>query len=324
MTLTDLKRLNRTNRTDHMRIGVMAAGAVGGYFGGRLAAAGHDVVFFARGAHLTALASDGLKLDSVAGHLHLPKVVATDDPASAAPVDVVLFAVKLWDTEKAGALVKPVVGPDTRVITVQNGVDSVERLTPILGRNVVGGVAQISAAIAAPGVIGHTSSFAILRFGRSGGATDPHLAAFAEAGKAAGLDLIVSPDIDADLWKKFVFLVGLANMTAALRLPAGAFRSDPDIRAFHLATMREVVAVAKAKGVGLEDGFAEDRLAFVDSIPAGMRASMAVDLERGNRLELDWLAGKVVTLGRELGVPVPANEAVYAMLKPYRLGRPGT
>jgi 2-dehydropantoate 2-reductase len=305
-----------------MRIGVMAAGAVGGYFGGRLAAAGHDVVFFARGAHLAALKANGLTLDSVAGHLHLPKVVATDDPASVAPVDIVLFAVKLWDTENAGALVKPVVGPDTRVITVQNGVDSVERLTPILGGNVVGGVAQISAAIAAPAVIGHTSSFAVLRFGRPGGAADPRLQAFADAGKAAGIDLATSPDIDADLWKKFVFLVGLANLTTALRLPAGAFRSDPDIRAFHLATMQEVVAVAHAKGVALADGFAEDRLAFVDTLPAGMRASMSVDLERGNRLELDWLTGKVVALGRELGVPVPANEAVYAVLKPYRLGRP--
>jgi 2-dehydropantoate 2-reductase len=307
-----------------MRIGVMAAGAVGGYFGGRLAAAGHDVVFFARGAHLAALKANGLTLDSVAGHLHLPKVEATDDPASARPVDIVLFAVKLWDTENAGTLLAPVVRPDTRVITVQNGIDSVERLTAILGRNVVGGVAQISAAIAAPGVIGHTSSFAILRFGRPGGAADPQLEAFAAAGKAAGLDTATTGDIDADLWKKFVFLVGLANMTASLRLPVGAFRSDPDIRAFYLATMREVVAVARAKGVILQDGFAEDRLAFVDTIPAGMRASMAVDLERGNRLELDWLAGKVVALGRELGVPVPANEAVYAMLKPYRLGRPAS
>lgn len=304
-----------------MRIGVMAAGAVGGYFGGRLAAAGHDVVFFARGAHLAALKADGLRLDSVAGDLHLPKVAATDDPSSVAPVDIVLFAVKLWDTEAAGALLEPVVGPDTRVISVQNGVDSVERLTPILGANVVGGVAQISASIAAPGVISHTSSFALLRFGRPGGVADPHLAAFAEAGKAAGLDMAMSDDIDVDLWKKFVFLVGLADMTAALRLPVGAFRADPDIRPVYLAIMREVVSVAEAKGIALKDGFAEDRLAFVDTIAPGMRASMAVDLERGNRLELDWLTGKVVALGRRLGVPVPMNEAVYAMLKPYRMGR---
>lgn len=304
-----------------MRIGVMAAGAVGGYFGGRLAAAGHDVVFFARGENLAALRARGLKLDSVAGHLHLPKVEATDDPKAVAPVDIVLFAVKLWDTETAGALIKPIVGPDTRVITLQNGVDSVERLTPILGDTVVGGVAQISSSIAAPGVISHTSSFALLRFGRPGGRSDPKLSAFVDAGKAAGLDIGVSADIDVDLWKKFVFLVGLANMTTALRLPVGAFRADPDIRAMYLRTMQEVVAVAAAKDVALKDGFAEDRLAFVDTIAPGMRASMSVDLERGNRLELDWLTGRVVSLGREFGIPVPMNEAVYALLKPYRMGQ---
>jgi 2-dehydropantoate 2-reductase len=307
-----------------MRIGVMAAGAVGGYFGGRLAAAGHDVVFFARGENLAALRANGLELDSVAGHLHLPKVDVTDDPKLVAPVDIVFFAVKLWDTETAGALIKPIVGPDTRVITFQNGVDSVERLAPILGDSVVGGVTQISSSIAAPGVIRHTSSFATLRFGRPGGRADAKLSAFADAGKAAGLDIGVSEAIDVDLWKKFVFLVGLANMTTALRLPVGAFRADPDIRAVYLKTMQEVVAVARAKGVALKDGFAEDRQAFVDTIPPGMRASMSVDLERGNRLELDWLTGKVVSLGRELGVPVPMNEAAYAMLKPYRNGKPAS
>jgi 2-dehydropantoate 2-reductase len=305
-----------------MRIGVMAAGAVGGYFGGRLAAAGHDVVFFARGAHLAALRADGLRLDSVAGDLHLPKVAATDDPATVAPFDIVLFAVKLWDTEASGTLLKPAVGPHTRVITVQNGVDSVERLTPILGDNVVGGVAQISASIKAPGVIGHASTFALLRFGRPGGQADAMLTAFAEAGKAAGLDFVLSDDIDVDLWKKFVFLVGLANMTAATRLPVGAFRGDPDIGATYMKIMQEIIAVARAKSIALADGFAEDRFQFVQSSAPGLRASMAVDLERGNRLELDWLTGKVVALGRQLGVPVPINEAVYALLKPYRMGKP--
>jgi 2-dehydropantoate 2-reductase len=305
-----------------MRIGVMAAGAVGGYFGGRLAAAGNQVTFFARGANLAALRTNGLTLKSVAGDLHLPKVEATDDPASVAPLDVVLFAVKLWDTEVAGTMLKPAVGPNTRVVTVQNGVDSVDRLRPILGESVVGGITQIATTISAPGVITHSSSFALLRCGREGGKPDAILSAFVDAGKTAGLDIALSNEIDVDIWKKFVFLVGLANMTAATRLPIGGFRDDPDLRSMYLRTMQEIVAVAKAKGVKLPDGFAEDRLAFASQSAPGLRASMAIDLERGNRLELDWLAGKVVALGRELGLPVPMNEAVYALLKPYRMGKP--
>lgn len=305
-----------------MRIGVMAAGAVGGYFGGRLAAAGHDVTFFARSSNLAALRDKGLTLESTAGDLHLPKVNATDDPKSVGPVDIVMFAVKLWDTEQAAELARPIVGPDTRVITFQNGVDSVDRLTPILGGNVIGGTAQIASVISAPGVISHTSSFAILRCGRPGGQADEKLSAFVDAGKAAGLDISVSRDIDVDLWKKFVFLVGLADMTAATRLPIGAWRDDPAARAMVLKVMQEVVAVGQAKGVAIKDEFAEERLAFIDKNPPGFKASMAHDLERGNRLELDWLAGRVVALGRELGVPTPMNEAVFALLSPYRMGRP--
>lgn len=305
-----------------MRIGVMAAGAVGGYFGGRLAAAGHDVTFFARSSNLAALRANGLTLKSTAGDLHLPKVTATDDPASVAKVDAVMFAVKLWDTEAAGELIKPIVGPDTRVITFQNGIDSVERLRAILGDTVVGGTAQIASVISAPGVISHTSPFAILRCGREGGAGDPQLAAFVEAAKAAGLDISLIKDIDVELWKKFVFLVGMSGMTSATRLPIGAWRNEPESRAMFLKVMQEVVAVAQAKGIALRDSFAEDRLAFIDKNPPGFKASMAHDLDRGNRLELDWLAGTVVALGRQLGVPTPMNEAVYAVLKPYRMGKP--
>jgi 2-dehydropantoate 2-reductase len=305
-----------------MRIGVMAAGAVGGYFGGRLAAAGHDVTFFARGANLAALREKGLMLKSVAGDLHLPKVNATDDPRTVAPVDIVLFAVKLWDTETAAELIRPIVTPDTRVITFQNGVDSVERLQQVLGDTAVGGSAQIASVISEPGVISHTSSFAILRCGAAGGKQDAKLAAFVDAGKAAGVDATLIPDIEVEVWKKFVFLVGLSSMTAATRLPIGAFRDDPDTRAMFLRVMQEVVAVGQAKGIALKNGFAEERLGFIDKAQPSFKASLAHDLERGNRLELDWLAGRVVSLGRELGVPTPMNEAIYALLKPYRMGKP--
>lgn len=305
-----------------MRIGVMAAGAVGGYFGGRLAQSGHEVVFFARGAHLTALRETGLTLKSTAGDLHLAKVEATDDPASVAPVDAVIFAVKLWDTEAAGALIRPIVAAHTRVLTLQNGVDSLERLRPILGDTVVGCTAQIASVISAPGVISHTSPFAILRCGREGNKADPQLSGFVEAAKTAGLDITLIPDIEAELWKKYVFLVGLSGMTAATRLPIGGWRTDPDTRAMLLKVMKEVVAVAQAKGIDLRDGFADERLAFIDKNPPGFKASMAHDLDRGNRLELDWLAGGIVAMARKLGVAVPMNEAIYALLKPYRMGKP--
>jgi 2-dehydropantoate 2-reductase len=306
-----------------MRIAVMAAGAVGGYFGGRLAAAGHDVVFFARGAHLDAIRKNGLQVKSVHGDFHLKDATATDTADGVAPVDVVLFAVKLWDSERAAHALKPLIGPATRVITLQNGIDNVERIEPILGAgHVVPGMAQIASVIAAPGVISHTSQFHLMRFNHPDGHPDATLSALAEAGKAAGIDIALSDSIVHDLWAKFVFLVGLSSITAATRLPIGATRDDPDIRAFLEAIVSEVVAVARARSAPLAADFANNGLAFADAAPAGMKASMAHDLERGNRLELDWLAGKVVALGRELGVPTPANAAVYAMLKPYRMGKP--
>jgi 2-dehydropantoate 2-reductase len=307
-----------------MRIGVMAAGAVGGYFGGRLAAAGHEVVFFARGSNLAALRRNGLTIESVQGDLHLPKVDATDDPKTVAPVDIVLFAVKLWDTEAAGELTRPIVGPGTRVITFQNGVDAVERLAPILGAdNVVGGTAAIATVIAAPGVIKHTSDFAQLRCGRVDGRPDARLSAFTDAAKAAGIDITLTDAIEVDRWKKFVFLVGLSGMTGATREPLGKILADPDTKAMFQAVMQEVIDVGRAKGVALPADFAEDRMRYAATTPFGFKASLLHDLERGNRIEIDWLAGRVAALGRELGVPAPMNSAIYAVLKLHRMGRGG-
>lgn len=306
-----------------MRIAVMAAGAVGGYFGARLAAAGHEVHFIARGAHLEAIRKNGLKLESPLGNLLLKDAKATDDPARVGPADVVLFAVKLWDTEKAAELARPMVGPDTRVITFQNGVDSVERIAPILGKdNVVGGIAYIATVIAAPGVISHTSKFARLRAGRVDGAPDAMLARFVESAQAAEIDIAESSEINVDRWKKFVFLSSLAGVTSATRAPLGEILADADTRGLLLNLMREVIAVARAKNVALPADFIDEQMKFAESAPPTMKASMAHDLERGNRLELDWLTGTVVRFGRELKVPVAVSEAVYAVLKPYRMGTP--
>jgi 2-dehydropantoate 2-reductase len=304
-----------------MRIAAMAAGAVGGYFGARLAAAGHDVHFIARGAHLAALRQNGLKIDSVHGDLSLKPVNATDDPAHVGPVDVVLFAVKLWDTEAAAEQARPLVGHDTRVITLQNGIDSVERMRPILGDAVIGGAAYIATVIAEPGRISHTSQFARLRIGRSDGRADPQLDAFVKAAQDAGIDIAVPASIETERWEKFVFLVAMSALTAATRQPIGPIMADPDTSAWFAEVMREVAAVAKAKGVRLADDFVDQRVRFAHTgTPPGMKASMAHDLERGNRLELDWLSGRVVTLGRELGMPTPANEAAYRALKLWRMG----
>src|SRR5581483_8215862 len=215
-----------------MRIAAMAAGAVGGYYGARLADAGHDVFFIARGAHLEAIRRNGLRVDSVHGNMHLPKPNVTDDPAKVGPVDIVLFAVKLWDTEKAADLTKPMVGPNTRVITFQNGVDSVERISAVLGAGaVVGGITQIATTLSAPGVVSHTSNFAMMRFGHADGHADPVLQAFVDACKGAKLDdVAVSDDIQRDIWQKFIFLTAMAGSTATLRSSIGPIIADPDTR----------------------------------------------------------------------------------------------
>ena len=305
-----------------MKIAVMAAGAVGGYFGARMAAAGHDVQFIARGAHLEAIRKNGLTLDSVHGDLHLPKANVTDDPGKVGPVDIVLFAVKLWDTEAAAEQARPLIGPNTRLITFQNGVDSVERIGPIVGQeNTVCGVAAIASVIASPGVIKHTSSFAMFRFGHVDKHADPFLTALADEGKMAKLDVAVSQDIEVDRWQKFIFLTAMSGATSALRSPIGPIVADPELRDFFQQLMQEALAVGRAKGVTLEQAIIDSRMAFViNTVERGMKASMAHDLDRGNRIELDWLSGKVRQFGRELGIPTPASDTVWTVLKLHRMG----
>jgi 2-dehydropantoate 2-reductase len=305
-----------------MRIAVMAAGAVGGYYGARMQAAGHDVFFIARGAHRDAMLKDGLRINSVNGDLHLPKVNVTDDPATVGPVDIVLFAVKLWDTEKAAEQAKPLLGPNTRVITLQNGVDSYERIAPIVGpERAIAGVTYVVTVIERPGVIKQASKFQSIICGAAGGRADAPLKAFVDAAKAAHIDITQSDNIERDRWHKFIFLSATSGATAVTRSTMGPILADPDTRALFRAIMGETLAVGRAKGVALDAGFADERMAFADkNVPAGMKASMANDLDRGNRLELDWLAGKVSQLGKELKVPTPVNDTVYAALKLHRMG----
>ena len=305
-----------------MRIAAMAAGAVGGYFGARMAAAGHDVFFIARGAHRDAIRKNGLTIESVHGNLHLPKPNVTDDAAEIGPVDIVLFAVKLWDTEKAAEQARPLAGPNTRLITLQNGVDSVERIAPIIGADqTIGGVAYIATTISAPGVIKHSSQFARMRFGRADKKPDAALQAFVDAGKAAKIDVDLSADIQRERWEKFAFLTAMAGATASLRSPIGPIAADPELRAFFRQLMDEAFAVGAAQGVTFDQAYVEERMNFIaGKVEPGMKASMAHDLERGNRLELDWLNGKVRALGRHYGIATPASDTVYTVLKLHRMG----
>jgi 2-dehydropantoate 2-reductase len=304
-----------------MRIGVMAAGAIGGYYGAQLAAAGHDVVFFARGAHLEALRENGLKLKSTRGNLHLVKVCVTDNPASVAPLDTVLFAVKLWDTEKAAREIKPVVGRETLVISLQNGVGSVEVLQSQLdSHHIMAGSAYAGVNISAPGVIEQTTSSANIICGSLSCRPDQGLEAFANVARAAGIDLEISEDMNRDLWQKFVFIVGLSGVAASTRQSLGQIFHNSDTRNLFLDLMRETVAVGRAKGVSLAPDLADRHLEFARTFPPSHKGSTLNDLERGNRLEVDWLAGHVIDLGRALDIPTPANDAVYAVLKLHRMG----
>jgi 2-dehydropantoate 2-reductase len=308
-----------------MRIAVMGTGGVGGYFGARLAQGGSDVVFVARGAHLKALREHGLIVESKLGDVSLPKVQATDDPSTLGSVDLVLIGVKLWDTESMAHAVSAIVGPTTAVLSLQNGVQKDDVLRRILGSEpVLGGVCYIASTIASPGVIRHTGTVQKLVFGEYGGRRSPRAEAFLEACRRGGIDVELSPDIRKAIWEKFVFLVAHSATTTAIRMPIGAILTNPRTRSFLLDIMREVVAVGRAHGVPLSAGYAEDQLAFFDGLPPEMVSSMYHDLERGNRLEVDWLSGGVVELGQELGVPTPLNRAVRDILTLYANGNPKT
>ncbi len=300
-----------------MRIAVIGAGGVGGYFGARLAAAGHDVAFVARGAHLQAMLRDGLVIESEVLPLHLRDLVATDDPSQLAPVDVVMLCVKLWDVESAGRSLAPLLRANGVVIPFQNGVDAPDVLAGIVGAELVlGGVAYIAATIKAPGVIAHTGSMARLVVGALRATQTARAEAFQLALAGAGIESSVSADIRRALWEKFVFLSALAGATALSRQPIGVIRSDAPLRAMFEAAMAETFAVGRARGIVLADDFVTQRMAFADTLPAAMKASMLHDLEAGRRLELPWLAGAVVRMAGELGLPVPVNATINAALGP--------
>jgi 2-dehydropantoate 2-reductase len=306
-----------------MKIAIVGAGGVGGYFGARLAASGEDVWFVARGAHLAAMRERGLQVYSANGDVLVKPCQATDNPAKVGPVDVVIIAVKLWSTEEALHDAAPMVGPNTAVVSFQNGVIAADQIMKVYGRaRTLGGVANIGAVIEQPGVIRHTGTMAQLTFGELDGTISRRVQTLADACARAGFAHKASDSIQQAIWEKYVFLVAASSMTALTRLPLGPIREDPDTRALMAQIMSEVAAVGRAKGVALDPDLVDKLLLRLDGLPREMVASMLGDLERGNRLELPWLAGGVAQLGKEMGVPTPANQFVYAALKHYIDGHP--
>jgi len=295
----------------------MGAGGVGGYFGARLQQAGHDVTFFARGRHLEAIRANGLKVESPHGDALL-KVRVLEDPREAGVVDVVLFAVKLWDTEAAAEKLRPVVGPETAIIPFQNGVESIARLRKVFPEKaVLGGSAYIATRVKSPGVIEHTGEMSRLQFGPVLPSQREKAEAFLSACREAKINAEIPEDIVRANWEKFVFLVAVSSATAVARAPLGVVRSDPDLRWLFEQTMRETWHLGRARGVALADDFVEARMKFADGLHAGMKASLAHDLENGGRLEAPWLCGAVARMSEDAGLDAPVNRAVYAALKPY-------
>ncbi len=290
-----------------MKIGVVGAGGVGGYFGARLA----------RGPHLDAMRRNGLRVESPKGDLHLPRVNADADPAAIGPCDVVMFCVKLYDIETAIPSLKPLIGPETIVLPFQNGVDSVGLLTRGIGASHTGGgTCYVTAVIVEPGVIRHTVMDSLI-FGELDGRRSTRLERFLDACRPAGFHATLSDNIVVDIWTKFVRLSVFSGMTAVTRCSIGPIVNDPDLFAMLKDAVREARAVAVAKGIPVPESVAEDVGAAYARMSPAAKSSMLHDLERGRRLELPWLSGAVVRLGAEAGVPTPIHSFIATVLKPY-------
>lgn len=296
---------------------------VGGYYGGRLTQAGHEVALITRGEHLRAIQAKGLALRGPGGDAVISGAQATDDPAAVAPVDVVLFCVKLYDTESAARAIAPLLSTGGVCITLQNGVDGYQRIGAIVGHDrVMGGLAFVSALIEAPGVIRYKSKAPAIKFGDTDGRISDRATRFRDACAAAGIGAEAVADIRAALWHKFVGLAVNASLTSLVRQPAGVCYRDPDLLALAREGFAEGAAVARAMGVKLPDDIVEWQVRNHQNFPADMYASMYHDLVRGRHLELESLSGLIVKKGRELGVPTPFHAMAYACLKPYIGGGP--
>jgi 2-dehydropantoate 2-reductase len=303
-----------------MKIAIMGTGGVGGYYGGLLAKAGHEVTFIARRAHLAAIRDKGLLVKSVYGDFQVSPAQATDKPAVVGLVDLVMFATKTYHTDEAAQQIKPMVGRETVVISFQNGVDAADRIGPVIGmEHLLGGATWLSAAIEEPGVIGQYSQFRRIVFGEFDGRVTPRAQAIYEVLKSTGATVELVDNIVQILWTKFVFISAISALGALTRVTMGEYRGVREARAVLTEAIHEVVTVAKATGVTLAPDVANSTLKFIDDSAPGIKPSMQRDIEAGRMSELESMIGIVVRLGAKHGVPTPVMRLAYAALKPGEL-----
>ncbi len=306
-----------------MRIAVIGTGGVGGYFGAKLSEAGEDVAFVARNAHLQAMQRRGLTVYSPLGDIHLNDVKCTADTCEIGEVDIVMIAVKLWATDEAIQAAKPLIGQNTGIISLQNGIAAEEKLIETYSsKHAMGGVANIAALIEAPGVIRHNGNMASLIFGELDDTRSKRTQRLLKSCEAANIKAEIPTDINRAIWEKYIRLVTMSAMTTLCRMPIGPIREDANARNLISQILSEIINVATARGMKFSDDVLSEQLSIIDSYPPSMVASMCGDLRRGYRLEVPWFSGTVAKLGKELNIPTPANEFVYTALKLYENGRP--
>jgi 2-dehydropantoate 2-reductase len=303
-----------------MKILIMGTGGVGGYYGGLLAQQGHQVTFISRGAHLYAIRHEGLKVNSIHGNFTVFPANATDDPARVEPVDLVLFCVKTYNTDEAAQAIRPVVGLQTSVLSLQNGVDAAERIGNVVGReHVIGGATWLSSAVESPGVIRQISQFRRIVFGELAGGSSERIQSILEVLNPTGITIETSENIQKILWTKFVFISAVSAFGSLTRLPMGDYRAVPETRGLISGIMREVEALARAQDILLDPDVVQKSLEFMDNAAPHIKPSMQLDVESGRRTELESMVGVIGRKARELGVRTPVADFAYNSLLPVEL-----
>lgn len=300
-----------------MKIAILGTGGVGGYYGGLLARGGHDVTFIARGGHLAAIQEHGLRVQSAHGDFEVAPAQATDEPSQVGPVDLLLVSVKNYDLEAAATMARSLVGPETAVLPLLNGLDAAERLGAVLGtEHVLVGLTHISSTIAGPGVIRQVSAVRRITFGEADGTMTARAERIRDLLAASGIDVVLTPAADVALWEKFIFIASISGVCCLARQPIGAVLATVESRELYTDAVREVATVGTARGVALDPDIVQRTLRLTEGFAPETRPSLLVDLEAGRRLELEAMNGTVVRYGQQAKVPTPVHRVIYAALKP--------
>ena len=303
-----------------MRIAILGAGSVGGYFGGRLAQAGEDVVFIARGEHLNVMLKSGLRVDSINGDFVVPSVQATDDPSTIGTVDLVLVGVKAWQVSEAAEAIRPMVGPKTVVLPLQNGLEAPVKLSEVIGdQHVLGGLCGLFCYVAGPGHIVHAGTDPFVKFGELDNHRSQRVEQLLDTFKRAGVTAVIPPDIQVAMWMKFLLITAWSGVGAVTRAPAGIWRSLPETRRMAEQSLREIIAVAAACDVALPENALEMTMTVYDGLVPQSTASLQRDVMQGRPSELDAQIGAVVRFGQKADVATPLNIFIYNSLLPMEL-----